>query len=186
MTKEERKKCIALDSGYYNLFPMPERIKMMVTADHFYKIHQYMKYLRYEEYYRSKSRCSGVKGIASMGMEWVYARKKNRLGNILGFYIKPGCLGAGTTIYHHGTIIIHGEARLGTNCRLHGNNCIGNDGKNSKAPVIGNNVELGFGAMVLGEVHIADDVKIGAGAVVVESCEKKGATLIGVPAREVL
>lgn len=42
-----------------------------------------------------------------------------------------------------------------------------------KAPHIGNNVEIGFGASIIGDVTITDDVKIGAGAVVVKSCLKK-------------
>lgn len=50
---------------------------------------------------------------------------------------------------------------------------IGNDGVSLKAPHIGNNVEIGFGASIIGDVTITDDVKIGAGAVVVKSCLKK-------------
>lgn len=118
-------------------------------------------------------------------MEFIYSRRKNKLGNTLGFYINLNTLGAGTIIYHHGLIIINSDAVVGCGCKLHGNNCIGNDGVSLKAPHIGNNVEIGFGASIIGDVTIADDVKIGAGAVVVKSCLKKGACLVGVPAKEV-
>ena len=56
--------------------------------------------------------------------------------------------------------------RIGEDCILHGQNCIGNkgDADASAAPVIGKNVDIGVGASVIGDIFIADDVKIGAGA----------------------
>ena len=179
MGKKELKCIIKQDSRYYDTFPLKEKIKMFLIKDHFYEIHKYMKYLRYEEYYRNcKSKLGKI-------LEVYYALKKNRLGNRLGFYIKPNSLGKGTVIYHHGSVIINGYAKLGENCELHGNNCIGNDWVSIKAPQIGKNVNIGYGASVIGDIYIADDVKIGAGAVVVKSCTKKGATLVGVPAKEI-
>lgn len=80
---------------------------------------------------------------------------------------------------------MNGYTRVGKNCKLHGSNCIGNDGKTLAAPVIGDNVRLGVGAKVIGDIHIADNVTIAAGAVVIHSCEIKGATLAGVPAKVV-
>lgn len=180
MNKKELKDIIRQDSAYYCSFPRKERIKMFVTRDHFYMIHRYMTFLRKEEYYREKSQ--GNKNIFAKACEWFFARKKNLLGNRLGFYIKPNSLGSGTVIYHHGSVIINGGAKLGKNCRLHGNNCIGNNGQSHEAPIIGNNVEIGFGAVIIGDVKIADNVKIGSGAVVVKDCLTEGATLVGVPA----
>ena len=49
-------------------------------------------------------------------MEFIYSRRKNKLGNTLGFYIDPNTLGAGTIIYHHGSIIINSNAVLGCRC----------------------------------------------------------------------
>lgn len=37
------------------------------------------------------------------------------------------------------------------------------------APIIGNNVEVGFGAVIIGKVKIADGIKIGANSVVTNS-----------------
>lgn len=114
-----------------------------------------------------------------------YQMRKNRLGNKLGFYIGASALEPGVMIYHHGCIIINGSARIGRGTKLHGNNCIGNNGFDNKAPTIGKNVDIGFGAIIIGDVRIADDVKIGAGAVVVSDCLVPGATLVGVPAKRV-
>ena len=47
----------------------------------------------------------------------------------------------------------------------------------------GDRVDIGVGAKIIGDITIADDVKIGAGAVVTKSCLKQGATLVGIPAK---
>ena len=48
---------------------------------------------------------------------------------------------------------------------MHGDNCIGNNGKDDECPIIGSHVDIGVGAKILGGVHIADNCTIGAGAV---------------------
>lgn len=76
---------------------------------------------------------------------------------------------------------------MGNNCSLHGDNCIGNDGANDyDCPIIGDNVDIGVSAKIIGGIHIADGVKIGAGAVVVKDCLTPNCTLVGVPARELI
>jgi serine O-acetyltransferase len=88
---------------------------------------------------------------------------------------------------HHKNIIINGI--IGENCIFHGNNCIGNKGTIDgveQIPHIGNNVDFGYGSVVIGNVDIADDIKIGAGAVVVNSFTEKGITIAGVPAKKIV
>ena len=53
-----------------------------------------------------------------------------------------------------------------------------------KGPQIADNVELGFGASIIGNVKIDNNTTIGAGAVVVHSTNKENETLVGVPARK--
>lgn len=142
-----------------------------VTHEDNYLIWKYITYLRREE-------AAGNKLAV-----YFWRRKKNDLGSRLGIVAYAGCCGKGLTIWHYGSIIISGEARLGENCTFHGQACIGNDGKSDKAPVIGNNVDIGVGARILGDIVIADNVKIGANAVVTKSCLEEGATLVGCPAR---
>lgn len=145
-----------------------------ITKEHNYYLWKYVYYLRKEE-----SACNKI-------IEYWYRRKKNILGAKLGILINGGVCGKGLHIWHYGSIIINGYAKIGENCILHGQNCIGNNGNDDmdlKAPVIGNNVDIGVGASIIGDVYIADDVKIGAGAVVTKSCYEKGATLIGIPAK---
>lgn len=54
----------------------------------------------------------------------------------------------------------------------------------TKCPQIGNNVEIGVGAKVIGNITIADNIKIGANAVVTKSFDEEGITLVGIPARK--
>ena len=56
-------------------------------------------------------------------------------------------------------------------------------GTNDFVPTIGNHVILGVGAVVLGGVTIADNVAIGANAVVNKSVEQSNVTVAGVPAK---
>ena len=69
---------------------------------------------------------------------------------------------------------------------MHGNNCIGNAGPHDlRCPIIGDNVMVGVGAKIIGNVNIADGIKIAAGAVVVHSFDEPNITNAGVPAKKV-
>lgn len=144
-----------------------------------YALRKYLYYLRKQEYYINTARGNKFKGI--MGI--YYERKKNKLGIRLGIEIGPNCFGKGLQIYHIGSIIVNSNVRAGENCKLHGGNCIGNNGKTLEAPCLGNNVDIGYGAAIIGPIEIADDVKIGANAVVNSSVLEKGKTCVGIPAK---
>lgn len=148
-------------------------IQSWITRDHNYLIWKYICCLRKEEDTNNKI------------LKYWHRRRKNILGAKLGFLIYEGSCGKGLKIWHYGNVIIIGFSKIGENCTLYGQNCIGNKGNAdaSAAPVIGNNVDIGVGASIIGDIFIADDVKIGAGAVVTKSCYKKGATLVGIPAQ---
>ncbi len=51
-------------------------------------------------------------------------------------------------------------------------------------PIIGNRVQIGAGAVIVGRVHVYDDAKIGANAVVVKDVPA-GLTVGGVPAKPI-
>jgi serine O-acetyltransferase len=55
----------------------------------------------------------------------------------------------------------------------------------SGAPQIGNRVYIGSGARVIGNIKIADDVVIGANAVVTKDILESGTTWAGIPARKI-
>ncbi len=109
----------------------------------------------------------------------------HRLSVKLGFTIPPNVFGEGLSIPHYGTIVVHGSVRAGRNCRLQEGVTIGATNGSHKAAVIGDNCYFGSGAKVLGEVTVADDVAIGAGAVVTKDITEPGTTWGGVPARKI-
>ncbi|HKU38048.1 MAG TPA: serine acetyltransferase [Polyangiales bacterium] len=75
-------------------------------------------------------------------------------------------LGLGLLLPHPIGIVIHPEARIGINCCIFQHVTIGTrvDGA---VPRIGNCVEIGVGAMILGDVSVGDGAVIGAGAIVI-------------------
>ncbi len=165
------------DNSFFDKYSTRTKIQLYLKNDHWILINRFLRYLRKEESYIKKH------GILAKILSYYWGRRKNNLGNKLGFLIPPFVLGENVTIYHHGGIIINGNARIGKNCILHGMNCIGNNGFSDAVPEIGDNVDIGIGAKIIGGVQIADNIVIGANAVVINSCTIKGAVLVGVPAR---
>jgi serine O-acetyltransferase len=91
-------------------------------------------------------------------------------------------LGHNFVIDHFGGIIISGYARFGDNCRIRNGVVVGlRRIEDNRAPVIGNNVDIGAGAKLLGPIRIGDNVLIGANAVVL--CDVPSNSIaVGVPA----
>lgn len=109
----------------------------------------------------------------------------HRLGVKLGFTIPINVFGEGLSIPHYGTIVVHGNARIGRNCRLQEGVTIGATNGSHEAATIGDNCYFGSGAKVIGAVTIADDVAVGAGAVVTKDITEPGTSWAGVPARKI-
>lgn len=109
----------------------------------------------------------------------------HRLSVKLGMTIPINVFGPGLSIPHYGTIVVHGNARVGKNCRLQEGVTIGATNGSHEAAVIGDNCYFGSGAKVIGAVHIADDVAVGANAVVTADITEPGTTWAGAPARKI-
>lgn len=93
-------------------------------------------------------------------------------------------IGHRLSIEHHGGIVVHGAAVIGDDCMLRHGVTIGNTGMDDPlgAPTIGDRVQMGAGAKILGRVRVGNDVIIGANAVVVKDVPDC-AIVGGVPAR---
>lgn len=103
-----------------------------------------------------------------------------------GIEIHPGAtIGKGLFI-DHGTGVVIGEtAIIGDNVTMfHGVTLggTGNEKTKKRHPTIGNNVLIGAGAKVLGNITVGDNSKIGAGAVVLKDV-LKDVTIVGVPGK---
>lgn len=91
-------------------------------------------------------------------------------------------VGKNFIIDHFGGIIISGYAKFGDNCRIRNGVVIGLKSVNDPvAPKFGNNVDIGSGAKILGNIKIGSNVFIGANAVVL--CDVPDNSIaVGVPA----
>nr|WP_314899847.1 serine O-acetyltransferase [uncultured Deefgea sp.] len=92
-------------------------------------------------------------------------------------------IGRRLRIDHFGGVIISGDTIIGDDVILRHGVTLGlrHEGQ-SGAPVLGDRVEVGAGAKILGAIKIGDDAKIGANAVVLKDVPC-GAVAVGVPAR---
>lgn len=92
-------------------------------------------------------------------------------------------LGSNFVIDHFGGVIINGQVKFGDNCRIRNGVVIGlKNIENPATPIIGNNVDIGAGAKLLGGIKIGNNVTIGANAVVITDVPDNSIA-IGVPAR---
>ena len=106
-----------------------------------------------------------------------------KLSMRLGFSIPLNTLGQGASIVHRGTIVINQDARIGKNSRIHV--CTNIGAFNGGAPKIGDNVYIGPGAKIFGDIEISDGIAIGANAVVNSSFMEKNISIGGIPAKKI-
>lgn len=93
-------------------------------------------------------------------------------------------IGSGLYLGHVMNIVVSDRARIGKNCNLSHGVTIGqvNRGARMGTPTIGDNVYIGPGAAVLGNIQVGNNVAIGANAVVTKDIPDN-AVVVGVPAR---
>jgi serine O-acetyltransferase len=87
-------------------------------------------------------------------------------------------------IGHQGGIVIHPRAQIGDDCCIRQNVTIGaaTADRSTEAPRLGDRVEVGAGAVIIGRITIGDDVRIGPNAVVMTNIPA-GSTAFAAPAR---
>ena len=91
-------------------------------------------------------------------------------------------IGKGIMLDHATGLVVGETAVVGDNCSfLHGVT-LGGSGKETgdRHPKIGDNVLIGAGAKVIGDITVGDDAKIGANALVVKDVAA-GAVVVGIP-----
>ena len=95
-------------------------------------------------------------------------------------------VGRGLVIDHSGGIVVSGYAVLGDRCRLRPGVVIGlSKIEQPCGPVIGNDVDIGAGAKILGAIRIGNRVRIGANAVVIMDVPDD-CIVVGIPGRVIL
>ncbi|MGX5857995.1 serine O-acetyltransferase [Dyadobacter jiangsuensis] len=79
-------------------------------------------------------------------------------------------IGSSLRLYHGQALVINDGTKIGYNCTIRHSTTIGNkrisDGSFSACPIIGDNVDIGAGACLVGPIQVGNNAVIGAGAVV--------------------
>jgi len=106
---------------------------------------------------------------------------------LTGIEIHPGAtLGAGILIDHGMGVVIGETAELGDRITIYQGTTLGGTGKEKgkRHPTVGDNVVIGAGSKVLGNIKIGSNSKIGANSVVLDDVPE-GATVVGIPGKVV-
>ncbi len=106
---------------------------------------------------------------------------------LTGIEIHPGAKIGRRFFIDHGMGVVIGEtAEIGNDCLIYQGVTLGGTGndRGKRHPTLGDCVVVGAGAKVLGSIRIGNNVKIGAGSVVVHSVPDHS-TVVGIPGRVV-
>lgn len=147
-----------------------------------HEIWRFQKRLRYLEYFSNTKGHNPFKWGAEVLYKILYRRQSLKLG----FTIPINVCDYGLSIAHYGTIVISANAHIGKYCHIHAGVNIGASAGNPEAPTIGDNVYIGPGAIVFGNIEIADNCTIGANATVNKSFDKEHSVIAGSPAKIVI
>lgn len=94
-----------------------------------------------------------------------------------GCYVGHSAIFSGKPCFPHGLkgVFIAGGARFGVNCVIFQNVTVGSNplpsSKRTGIPIVGNNVYIGAGAAIIGNITVGDNCRIGANCTVFESVE---------------
>ncbi len=112
---------------------------------------------------------------------FLYRRARNIYGIELPYNAK---IGSGVIIEHQHGIVVHGNAVIGNNCVIRQGVTIGNRymDKPTEAPVLGDNVNIGAGAKLLGNITIGENTNIGANSVILNDIPSNS-LVVGIPGR---
>ncbi|HUK23107.1 MAG TPA: serine O-acetyltransferase [Terriglobales bacterium] len=127
---------------------------------------------------------------------WMWRHHMHFLGRILsqaarlatGVEIHPGAQIGRRLFIDHGMGVVIGETSIvGDDVTVYQGVTLGGTGKESgkRHPTIGNNVIIGSGAKLLGNIHIGENCRVGANSVVLRNVPDNS-TIVGVPGHIVL
>jgi serine O-acetyltransferase len=109
----------------------------------------------------------------------------NKVNGIFGGCVigRGADFGPGFVLVHSNGVVINGAVRGGRNIKLEHQVTIG--AERLRSPVLADDIFVGAGAKIIGQVAIGSGVRVGANAVVIADVPD-GATAVGVPARNIV
>ena len=143
---------------------------------------------------------NGIRGLLNVGfvavvifrLSQVAGRRMSLLGSLVKQFnhVVTGAdlawevtIGPGLMLYHPTGVVMGRRVRAGKNLKVQSSVTI-SEAPEGQETVLGDNVRLGSGARLIKPLTLADNVSVGANAVVTKSFERPGAILVGLPAHE--
>ena len=172
-TREQLRETLEADCARY---PMSARriLPYLLQISEGAILRRHIVLLRKTEYYTNTGRRLLAK---------IYYARLMKLQNRYCLHVPVNTCGKGLWIAHVAPVLINGNATVGDYCYFAPMISLAG-GEHDVAPTLGDHVSIGIGSLVIGDVHLADGVNVGAGAVVTKSFSDPGITVAGVPARK--
>ena len=139
-----------------------------------------LKFIKVYSRAKKYSDFHGFKAILALPIIHYY---RYYYGHLLGMDIPLNTkIGDNFVVWHCFSIAIHPSTQIGDNVTMRHCTTIGSSHPGGKAPIIGNNVDIGCNSVILGEIKIGNNVTIGAGSVVLHDVPDN-AVVAGNPAK---
>ncbi|SDR00279.1 serine O-acetyltransferase [Flagellimonas zhangzhouensis] len=140
----------------------------------------FQKKLRKYEYFLNVK-----KGPISKIRLFFINRSFRKISQKLNYTIPPNVFGPGLCILHYGTIVVNSKSKIGKNCRIEVCVNIGASAGKPEAPIIGDNVYIGPGAKIYGNIILGNNIAIAANSSVNKSFEENNILIAGSPAKRI-
>ena len=151
-------------------------IKRFVPVSECYVLRKHQALLRKTEYHLN----TGHRFVGNL-----YRFRLQKLQIKYGLRVPVNVCGRGFRIMHVGPILINGRATVGKNCVFHMNTAVVAGGTNDDVPTLSDGIVVGVGAVILGNVFLADHIAVGANAVVNKNFSESNIAIAGVPAKKI-
>ena len=175
-TRAQLKDWLAVELRDYENQGFKQDLLNLFTANQGAILRKHMILLRTTEYHINA-------GHRLRALYWKL--RLRRFQNRYELHVALNCCGRGLRIAHLGPILMNGSVTVGENCTFHFNTGLVAGGRDNGVPTLGDNIVLGFGAVVLGGVTLADGIAVGANAVVNKSFLEPDIAIAGAPARKI-
>ncbi len=175
-TREQLRDWLSVELAPYEHIGFTQSVLNLFNANQGAILRRHMILLRTTEYHINT-------GHRLRAMLWKL--RLRRLQNRYALHVALNCCGRGLRIMHLGPVLMNGNVTVGENCCFHFNTGVVAGGTDDGVPTLGDNVIVGFGAVILGGITLADGIAVGANAVVNKEFSEPDITIAGVPARKI-
>lgn len=168
---------LMINRGYFKV-PLKNRIRNIFASDTIVKYLYFMRCYSYSLHgVDYKKRFGLLASLIQKSSIIYYGYMFRKYGLLLGFSIGPDVFDYGLRLTHYGTIIVGTNNTIGKFALIQPCTCI-----EGQADKIGDNFYLSTGARVVKKIKVADNVIVGANAVLNKSVEIPNVMLAGIPA----